>query len=294
MITKLEINGIKIESDEGVEKVFSMLKNIKDFNLENVGKNIEKNPKNDGECYELKDTIHKKDKLIISLQQSISELNATIKTLKEEKEKYALDHDKISKDYQALEKENAMLKNDISSLECNVKSLMEENYNLKNNNSVDSIKEQPKAVEMVKEKKIEVKTDESKQELEPTGNVDFNPNNEKDIAWLKDTLKEKEPLEKKDVVETPCVPPSIEVPKAMPKNDKIEIPAELNDDPVEIINGIKIVRDSKTGEIIKLDEYVLTSHERVLLKVNLTTPEKILSGRKTMKEADETIAHGWE
>ncbi len=102
MITKLEINGIKIESDEGAEKVFSMLKNIKDFNLENVGKNIEKNPKNDGECYELKDTIHKKDKLIISLQQSISELNATIKTLKEEKEKYALDHDKISKEKNML------------------------------------------------------------------------------------------------------------------------------------------------------------------------------------------------
>ena len=101
-------------------------------------------------------------------------------------------------------------------------------------------------------------------------------------------------MEKKEVVETACVPPNIEVPKSIPKNDKIEIPAELNDDLVEVINGIKIVRDSKTGEIIQLDEYVLTSHERVLLKVNLTTPEKILSGRKTMKEADETIAHGWE
>lgn len=263
MLTKLEINGIKIESDEGVERVFSMLKNIKDFNLENIGKEDIQN--NNGDSDELKKEIVNKDKHISSLEKSVTTLNNNIKDLKSENEK-------LNKENTGLKEEKEKYLSEIKNLQKEINGLRKELEEVKSKKSEMTVvlDEQPKP-------KKEVETETTKPEEKTQ--VDFNPNNANDIAWLKNELGNNDSDVK---VATP-------IPNPIPTTESQITPSPQG----EVINGIKVIKDDKTGEIIQLDEYVLTLHEKTLLKVGLTTPEKIISNRRTMKESDEIIAHGW-
>lgn len=266
MQSTIEIKGIKITSDEGLEKIFSMIKNLNDFKiLSNEESNIKEinNPVIDVDQIkrDYEEELESKQKEIYSLIQKNDILSKEI----DEKEKVITDKNGEIKSLSTM----------IDTLSVMIDEKEKEILELKNK-IVLKEKEKEK-INIIIPKEPEIKeTPEETKPIENT-NTDFNPNNESDIAWLMNALSTPEVK-----VETPIEKPVI--PEAPKDNDK------------EYINDSIYVKRDLNGDITQINEFVLEPREKQLLKMKVTTIENLLNTRTMMKNNDELnkMAHGWE
>lgn len=258
MQSTIELNGIKITSDEGLERILAMLKNLQDLKITTKEDNIVKQtniPSVDLDKIkkDYEEELESKQKEIYSLIQKNDILAKEI----EEKEKVITDKNE-----------------EIKSLSVIVDTKEKEILELKNQISLKEKNEEKTNVVIPKEPEIK----NVPEEIKPVdnANTDFNPNNESDIAWLMNALST--PATKVEApVETPVVP-------EIPKDDR------------EYINDNIYVKRDLNGDITQINEFVLDPREKQLLKMKVTTVENLLSTRTMMKDNDELnkMAHGWE
>lgn len=303
MNCKIEMpNGLKMECNEGVEKLFNLLKNMNDFGL--LPKDEKKEP-------------------TVSVKVDVE----NIEKVKSELERIKSEHEKLIQENNMLKTENEDLKtqilgiqqdtSDIDYLQGEIERLEKENNKLVNenvelNNKIkeleNKLSEQPKIyvesryvpdqhIHEVKEEKINplnvAKNIIPDNYNSPSGNllknisksinndkvieqpsdnkVDFNPNNAKDLAWLQNQLG------------------------ASVQNNKSEETPIQPIDNREMIDGYYIERNSN-GQIVKINNIDLTTSEIMGLQYKITTVPKIMENKKLIEENDKanaSMASGW-
>lgn len=283
MKTYIELEGIKIECNEGAEKAFNLLKNIKDFKLDE--KNVNNTP-NKEIVSVIDNTLVESLKLEIeNLKKENKDLNDNISIISSmnnsEDEALTENYNKALDKIENLEKELIVKNGDIETLKHNIKNLEEEKTKL--NNAIELMKTQV-SQPVAKEEPVKI------EEVKKVDTKDFDPNNKEDIDWLKKEL---------NTAPTPIIPtPEVVIPKVeIPQTVVIPTPEVKVEQPTngEYIDGHLVERNG-AGDIIKVGDAVLNPHECMALKFKITTVAQIVSNRAMMEDTNKNraMAQGWE
>lgn len=276
MNCKLEMpNGVKIECNEGVEKLFDLYKSLNDSGLidkktntlpNNIDKNyiqseldkcIERCQRLTNENALLKGENENLTTQLLGIQNDTTDLdflNGEVERLEKVESELKIKLQKQKEDYEnkILELENKLKSIDIVSEGTSQDKVIIPK--VPTNNEIKNVIPQ-----IPKPNKIEI----------PSNNQeDFNPNNAQDLAWLKEQLGSGK------------------------KEEDVNIP-EPNKDTREMVDGYYVERNTQ-GQIVKIDDIQLEVSEIMGLQYKITTVKKIMDSRKMMSENDKVIASGWE
>lgn len=270
MNCKLEMpNGVKIECNEGVEKLFNLYKNLSDFGLID-----NKNNNSQNTIYDV-NIKNELDKCVERCQKLTNE-NSILKSQNEELTTQLLgiqndttDLDYLNGEVERLEKVESDLKAKLQTQKEDYEKKISELENKLKKAQLD-IEPEPKEVKPQPNINIpEIKTvkpqPETKIEI-PSNNSggDFNPNNKADLAWLRGQLSNENPEENKNNIV----------------------------DNREMIDGYYVERNSQ-GQIIKINDKILSTSEMIGLQYKITTVKKLMDNQKTI-ESNNSIVSGWE
>ena len=286
MNTKIEGNGFKIESDEGLEKIKEILPLLIPKENKSILENTSKN---------LTATLDIKDSECI--KEQLEKARITMENLKEENKEMETQKMGFQEEVNILTEKLENQINENEKLYSKIKHKVEENTKVNNeNNSLKEIilelekdieinKEQQnkkqKVIEVVKKEvvkdDVEILEQATKPIPKPVVGIkeevkrDFNPQNPEDIANLEKKLQA-------------TIQPNI-------VNEVVEnIPiVEVKEAPTEIIDGHSIVRNAE-GNIIQINNIKLSLNEQFALQASLTTVSNLVNNNKALAQSREEDA----
>ncbi|MGL5189687.1 MAG: hypothetical protein ACRC7S_08545 [Cetobacterium sp.] len=287
MNTKIKLpNGLEIECAEGAVKSFDLLVNLKQQGFIECN-NVEVD---NSKFVELETSYNelatKYSKLVESHEELENQMLGNMQNtdVSEDMEKLTKQLELVLKENEELkgklvEKENIIKNNDKSIHELEDSLIIKDNEIAKLNNAIELLKTQTVELPItgLEEKKVEV----IPQKVE-NKTTDFDPNNPKDLEWLKASLNAN-PVQQ--VEEVKPVTPSFELPK-------IQTPQPIQNG--EFVDGYLVERNSN-GDIIKADGLDLMPNERTSIKFGIATVKKVVENRRLIEhgKSQENIATGW-
>lgn len=282
MNCKIEMpNGVKMECNEGVEKLFNLYKNLADFGL--LPKDEKKEPtvsvKVDVENlekvkYEL-DKIKSEHERLIQENNMLKVENEDLKTQLLGIQQDTSDIDYLTGEVEKLENQNKKLVNENVELNNKIKEL-ENKLSEQPKEYVESRYNPEEHIHDIKEEKVnplEIPKPEIEQSNEEKNNQnDFNPNNSKDLAWLQNQLGA----------------------KVEDNKSKEEVNKQPIEDNREMVDGYHVERNQQ-GQIVKINDIDLGASEIMGLQYKITTVSKIMENKKLIEENNKqnAMASGW-
>lgn len=283
MNTKIKLpNGLEIECAEGAVKSFDLLVNLKQqgfIECNNVEVDNSKFIELEASYNEL---ATKYSKLVESHEELENQMLCNIQNNDVNE-----DVEKLTKQLELVLKENEQLKDEIKIKDDNLELLYsnlesKDTEIMKLNTSIELLKTQTvePPITGLEEKKVEV-VEVIPQKVE-NKTTDFDPNNPKDLEWLKASLNAN-PVQQ--VEEVKPVTPSFELPK-------IQTPQPIQNG--EFVDGYLVERNSN-GDIIKADGLELMPNECTSIKFGIATVKKVVENRRLIEhgKSQENIATGW-
>lgn len=288
MNTKIKLpNGLEIECAEGAVKSFDLLVNLKQqgfIECNNVEVDSSKFVELETSYNEL---ATKYSKLVESHEELENQMLGNMQNTD-----VSEDVEKLTKQLELVLKENEELKSEITNKDNYIESINSEitsrdNEIIKLNNAIELLKTQtvePQIVEVMEKKAVEM-INNAKENMQPkveNKTTDFDPNNPKDLEWLKANLNAN-PVPQ--VEEVKPVTPSFELPK-------IQTPQPIQNG--EFVDGYLVERNSN-GDIIKADGLELMPNECTSIKFGIATVKKVVENRRLIEhgKSQENIATGW-
>lgn len=303
MNTKIEGNGFKIESDEGLDKIKEILplfisKENKPI-LENTSKNLTA-------TLDIKDSEGIKEKLK-EVSEALESSKIAMTNLKGEKLEMETQKMGFQEEVNILTEKLEDKINENEKLYSKLQSQVEQNTKLtKENNSLkEIILELEKDIEINKEQQnknqevaevvqkevvkddVEIleqatKTTPKTVEIKEEVKRDFNPQNPEDIANLEKKLKA--------TLQPNFIEENVDVVKKTPI-------VEVEEVKQEIIDGHSIVRNEE-GNVIQIDSVILSLNEQFALQAGLTTVVNLAHNHQSLlqsrKEDAERVIGGYD
>lgn len=268
MNCKLEMpNGVKMECNEGVEKLFNLYKNLNDFGL--ITKSATPSERVVGDS-----TIQEELKKYMERCKKLTDENALLKGENENLTTQLLgiqndttDLDFLHGEVERLEKVESDLKAKLQTqkedYEKEIDKLKKQRDDLVKQNEEKELQPNENKNIIIAPKVENIETTTPKIEIPSNNKEDFNPNNAKDLAWLQEQLggkkEEAEPI----------------------SNNR------------EMIDGYYVERNAQ-NQIYKINDIELQPAEIMGLQYHITTVGKMMENKKMMANNDKAIVHGWD
>ncbi|MGL4453314.1 MAG: hypothetical protein ACRCXT_09770 [Paraclostridium sp.] len=293
MNTKIKLpNGLEIECAEGAIRLLDLLVNLKQQGFIECN-NVEVD---NSKYIELETSYNelatKYSKLVEKHEELENQMLGNMQNtdVSEDIEKLTTQLELVLKENEELkgklvEKENIIKNNDKSIYELEDSLTIKDNEIAKLNNAIELLKTQTVEPQItgLEEKKVEV-VEVIPQKVE-NKTTDFDPNNPKDLEWLKASLNANPAQQVEEVKPVTTSMPSFELPK-------IQTPQPIQNG--EFVDGYLVERNSN-GDIIKADGLELMPNERTSIKFGIATVKKVVENRRLIEHGknQENIATGW-
>ncbi|MGL5749451.1 MAG: hypothetical protein ACRCXT_02900 [Paraclostridium sp.] len=287
MNTKIKLpNGLEIECAEGAIKSFDLLVNLKQQGFIEYNNVEVDNSKYINLETSYNELATKYSKLVESHEELENQMLGNMQNtdVSEDMEKLTKQLELVIKENEELkgklvEKENIINNNDKSIYELEDSLTIKDNEIAKLNNAIELLKTQTVEPPITGLEEKEVEVTQPKVENKTT---DFDPNNPKDLEWLKASLNAN---------------PTSQVEGVKPVTPSFGLPKIQTSQPIqngEFVDGYLVERNSN-GDIIKADGLDLMPNERTSIKFGIATVKKVVENRRLIEhgKSQENIATGW-